>query len=479
MRNISYDIAAIFLLILLLFSVVFRKATTGRANKMFLASIFICLISAIFDVAATILDANGREFVAMVKMTHAAYLALHTMQSLIYVYFVIGLLDLWHKLEDKKYLNIALAAPYVIIFVLTVTSPFTNLIFSADNGVYIHGPLFNLLYICVVIYIVLTGIIVLVNRRLLTTAKIIGLLSMAVLCLAAAVLHIIYSQQLLECFAIALSLFVSSITVQRPEELLDTDTGLYKYSAYGHDAKNSFRSGKHWHVVMINTANYASITSMLGYEQRVEVQKIIADKLRSLNKNLGNKGKLYYLDRGRFRAVFDEKERTLAETFATLINNELKMKIHHNGFDINLSPMIVLARCPEEIESFKSLMAFGQDFHEKNPYTGKVMQAPEIYHHNEFEVQNNIDQIIENALENRSFRVYYQPIIRLSRGDLFRLRRFYGCLMMSTASSRPSLLSLLPRRAAQSTKSASMFSRKFANLFRAASSSSSGLIISR
>lgn len=172
MRNISYDIAAIFLLILLLFSVVFRKATTGRANKMFLASIFICLISTIFDVAATILDANGREFVAMVKMTHAAYLALHTMQSLIYLYFVIGLLDLWHKLEDKKYLNIALAAPYVIIFVLTVTSPFTNLIFSADNGVYIHGPLFNLLYICVVIYIVLTGIIVLVNRRLLTTAKI-------------------------------------------------------------------------------------------------------------------------------------------------------------------------------------------------------------------------------------------------------------------------------------------------------------------
>lgn len=410
MRNISFDIAAIFILILLLFSVFFRKVTAGRTNKMFFFSVFTCLISAMFEVAATVLDANGTEYVGMVYITHTAYLALHTSQSLIYLFFVISLLDLWHKLDNKPILKIAIAAPYAIIFVLTVTSPFTGLVFSAENGIYAHGPLFNGLYICVVIYIMLTGILVLVKRKLLTTSKIMGLLSMAVLCLASAVLHMFFNQQLLECFAIALILFIASITVQRPEELLDTETGLYKHSAYGHDAKNAFRNGKHWHVVMLNTANYASINSMLGYEQCVEVRKIIAGKIRTLNKNLGNKGRLYYLDRGRFRIVFSEKERTLAETFATLINNELKMKIRHNGFNINLSPMIVLARCPEEIESFKSLMAFGQDFHEKTPYTGRVIQAPDIYRHDEFEVQNNIDKIIEKALENHSFQVYYQPI---------------------------------------------------------------------
>ena len=416
MRNISFDIAAIFLLILLLSSVIVRKSTTGRTNKILLASIFTCLTTSIFNVLANFFDAYGTNFVGVVTVTHLAYLVFHSSQSVIYLYFVISFLDLWHKLSDKKYLNIALIAPYAIVFGLTVTSPFTGLIFSTENGIYTHGPLFYSLYGCVALYILLVGIIVLINRRLLTKAKIIGLFSMAVLCLTAAVLHILMPEQLLECFAVALSLFIVSIVIQRPEELLDTETGLFKHSAYGHDAKNSFRNGKHWHVVMLNTANYNSIHSMLGYEQCVEVRKIIADKIRSLNKNLGNKGKLYYLDRGRFRAVFDEKERTLAETFATLINNELKMKIHHNGFDINLSPMIVLARCPEEIESFKSLMAFGQDFHEKNPYTGRVMQAPEIYRHDEFEVQNNIDKIIEKALENRSFQVYYQPIYSVEQG---------------------------------------------------------------
>ena len=416
MRNFSFDFAAIFILLVLLFSIIFRKATTGRTNKMFLSSLFTCLISAMFEIASTILDANGKEFVEAIYFTHTGYLTFHTLQAVIYLLFVISLLDLWHKLRGRILLTIALALPYAVTFVLTVTSAFTGLVFSAENGIYTHGPLFNILYLCVVVYILATGFVVLKNRKLLSASKIMGLLMMAILCLAAVVLHMFFPQQLLENFAVSLSLFVASITVQRPEELLDTETGLYKHSAYGHDAKNSFIIGKHWHVIMLNIANYTSISSMLGYEQRVEVLKITADKIRTLNKNLGNKGKIYYLDRGRFRIVFDDKERTLAETFATLLNNELKMKFRHKGFDITLAPMIVLARCPEEIESFKSLMAFGLDFHEKNPYTGRVIQAPEIYHPDDFEVKNNINKIIERALENRSFQVYYQPIYSVEQG---------------------------------------------------------------
>lgn len=416
MRNISFDIAAIIVLILLLSSVAFRKATTGRTNKILLASIFTCLVSSTFDVLANLFDVYWTNFVGIVTVTHLIYLICHSSQSVIYLFFVISLLDLWHKLDSKKVLKVALIAPYAIVFGLTVSSPFTGLIFSTENGLYKHGPLFYSLYGCVALYILLVGIIVLINRKLLTRTKVVGLFSMAFMCLTAAILHILMPTEMLECFAVALSLFIVSIVIQRPEELLDSDTGLYKHSAYGHDAKNSFKNGKHWHVVMLNIANYSSINSMLGYEQSVEVLKIIAGKLRVLNKNLGNKGKLYYLDRGRFRIVFDERERTIAETFATLINNELKMKIRLNGFDINLSPMIVITRCPEEIDNFKSLMAFGQDFHEKNPYTGRVIQAPEIYHPDKFEVQNNINKIIEKALENRSFQVYYQPIYSVEKG---------------------------------------------------------------
>lgn len=413
MRNISFDISAIVLLALLLISVLIRKATIGKTNRIFLISIFLSMATTCFDIIAVVSDAAGAgQFQLM--FSHTGYLLLHSLESVVHVIFVISLMDLWHKLTKNIPLQVWIVLPYLTVFVLFLINPATGLMFTVDNGGYTHGPLFFMMYVCAGNYLLIDFYVIIKNIALIGRAKAVGLMSMGGIILIMVIIHLFYPNQLVECFGVSLSLFIVSLAVQRPEERLDSDTGLYRHSAYGHDAKNSFLSGKHWHVVMLNIANYSAIHSMLGYEQANGVLKIVSDKIRSLNKNLGNKGELYYLDRGRFRIVFSEKERTIAETYATLLNNELKMKIDYNSFDINLSPMIVIARCPEEIESFKSLMAFGLDFHERNPYTGRIIPAPEIYNHDDFEIKNNINKIIENALENRSFQVYYQPIYSIS-----------------------------------------------------------------
>ena len=46
----------------------------------------------------------------------------------------------------------------------------------------------------------------------------------------------------------------------------------------------------------------------------------------------------------------------------------------------------------------------------RNFYTGQVMLASKLYDWNQLDIQNNIDRIIEQALENESFQIYYQPI---------------------------------------------------------------------
>ena len=62
------------------------------------------------------------------------------------------------------------------------------------------------------------------------------------------------------------------------------------------------------------------------------------------------------------------------------------------------------------------LMSFGADFHIRNHYTGQVMHASELYDRNQLTIQNNIDSIIDRALENGSFQVYYQPIYSVKEG---------------------------------------------------------------
>ena len=75
----------------------------------------------------------------------------------------------------------------------------------------------------------------------------------------------------------------------------------------------------------------------------------MADRIREVNRKMHGYADLYYLDNGRFRMVFYGKNIDNAEPVAEALNRELKEKKNYNGLDIDLTPFIVLARCPEEI----------------------------------------------------------------------------------------------------------------------------------
>lgn len=414
-KSVEFNIAALILMCLLLLSVMFRKMTSGAVNRMFLFSVVCAIGAASFNIWTTMLDNSGIRDPFALYFSHTGYLLLHNFQPVLYVAFLVGLTDTWHKLLKRPYHFVFLILPYSISLLSLVTNPFTHLVFTVEGG-YHHGKLFYLLYICAVPYVLLVVWYLIRYRSQFTVGKLISLLSMLVLSVIAIVFHLLVPSQQVECFAIALSLVIVSVGVQRPEDFIDSFTGLLKHSAYAYDMRRAYANGKHVNVIMLNIGNYNAIQSMLGYDLATDMLMRVADRIRDIDRKLRCRAAIYYLDRGRYRVVFGEKSRSKAEAAASLLMNELKMRSCINGFDVNITPFIVLARCPEEIESFKSLMSFGQIFHEKHPYTGQVMQASEVYDRSAFAIQNNIDAIIDRALNNRSFEVFYQPIYSITQG---------------------------------------------------------------
>lgn len=414
MRNISFDIVAIIIFLLLIVSVVTRKMTRTRTNKLFLFGICVELAATVCNILANYLDVVPGVSVALRDVLHLFYLLFHNAQSFIFTMFVISYLDMWHKLTEKKIVFVLFVLPYGAVAGLLLTNPLTHLIYTME-GKYSHQPLFFILYIVVAIYFIIGGIVLFLGRKNIGRIQMMSLIGVVGLVVVGMVLHMILPSQLLGGIAVALGCYLLTTTVQRPEDYIDTMTDLFKLAAYARDAKNAYKNDKHWYVVMLNTANYESIVNMIGFEQAVELLKVVADKIVKLNKEFGNKGTVYYLDRGRYRINFPAKYKELAEAFANMLNNELKHKISHNGFDISLIPCMILARCPEDIESFKSLMSFGQDFHLKILHSGRVMPASEVYNPEVFKISNNIDAIIEKALETNSFQVYYQPIYSVEK----------------------------------------------------------------
>lgn len=415
MKSIAFDAAALIVLVTLFITVIVRKMTKGTSNRMFLTQIILAIASTSFDIAAVSLDNIGSKNIIALNVAHMGYLLIHNFHPLMHFLFIISLTDTWHKLKKNRALSALILLPYGLNFIALSTNPFTHLMFTVTEG-YRHEVLFHMLYACVVPYIILNVLYIFRYRELFNKRKVLSLLSMTLLSITAVVLHLFVPALLVECFAIALSLFIISASVLRPEDYIDSFTGLNKHSAYAYDMKRSFNNDKHVNVIMLNIGNYNTLTTMLGYEMMTDILYKIAEMMRDVNKRLCGRADLYFLDRGRFRMVFRDRDRDKAEAAATILMNELKMRSRINGLDINFTPFIVLARCPEEIESFKSLMAFGQDFHEKNHYSGQVMLAPDVYDANEFAIQNNIDKIIKRALDGNKFEVYYQPIYSISSG---------------------------------------------------------------
>lgn len=414
-KSISFDIAALVILIILLNSYFVRKMTSGISNRIFLIVTLISVASTIFDIVAVTLDNVHSDNVVALYTAHSGYLMTHFFSAPLHLLFVISLTDTWHKLRRRIGLLILLIIPMAVTWVAFVTNAANQLIFSVEDG-YTRGPLFGLMYIATVIYIVFDIIYIIWYRKLFSFGKIMAISTVIPIGIAGMIFQMLNPEILIEMFCGAISLLIISTGIQRPEDYIDSFTQLTKYSAYVHDIKRITYNDKHVKIIMINLGNFRSLQSMLGFDTATQVLKEVAERMRKINRKIQGYADLYYLDNGRFRIIFAGKYCDKAEDFADVLNEELKKSINVNGLDVHLTPYIVLSRYPEEFKDFKTLMSFGADFHLRNHYTGQIMYAGEMYNKNQLDIQNNIDAIINRALENGSFEVYYQPIYSIPEG---------------------------------------------------------------
>ncbi len=416
-KSISLDIAALALLFILVVTRVLRKMMHDRSNRIFLLILVTATASTVFDIATILIDRAQCEQAAVIYIANMGYLLTHYLTVPLYLLFIISMTDTWHKLRRNPVLQVLMILPLAVVLLAFATNSFTHFIFSVENG-YQRGPLIGVMYVTTILYVMIVIGYMLRYRKLFGWANLAAVGAVVPIDVAAMLVQFFVPTALIEMFCGALGLLIMTIGLQRPEEYVDTFTNLMKHSAYAHDMKRSYDNDKHVHIVMLNITNFRTIQTMIGFDSMTEILKMVADTIRRLNRKIHGGADLYYLDNGRFRMVFREKDQDKAQMLADALNQELKIPISSNGLNISLAPFLILARCPEEIKDFKALMSFGLDFHMKNDYTGQVMSAGKIYDENQLDIQNNIDLIIEQALENESFQVYYQPIYSTKQGRI-------------------------------------------------------------
>ncbi|MDE7231456.1 MAG: hypothetical protein K2N37_00030, partial [Lachnospiraceae bacterium] len=165
-KSLSFDIAALLILTILIVSCIMRKMTSGTQNRLFLVFSSFTWLATVFDIWAVTLDNANSTNLSALYAAHCGYLIIHNLTVPLYALFVISLKDTWHKIRKSFWIRFALCMPYLVLFLALVTNPLTNKMFTVDSG-YQRGEWFSLIYAVIAVYMIFVLGYVIYYRELL------------------------------------------------------------------------------------------------------------------------------------------------------------------------------------------------------------------------------------------------------------------------------------------------------------------------
>ena len=413
----TFDICALIIFTFIVVASIFRRMTRGKTNRYFILMNCVCILTCICDIAASYLDQLAEPSLDAIQLAaHTIRLFLFNSIAPIYFVYIIAQTDTFHIFGRKRAEILFLVVPVTVYAAAFTANCFNGMIFSVRNGVYTRGAVINILYIVGGLICGACIVYLLVYRKLFSYGRLAAILGTFPLLLCALIVQFFDREIRIDMLAFAFGLLFISMFINRPEAYIDFNTGVYKFNAYAHDMKMNFYNKKPVDVIMINIANYLQIQEILSYDAANDMLKLVAERIIAIINRSKTDAGVYYLDKGRFCIVINYTDHEKTEYTAESINAALKPKVPLNGMELNLIAFVCIAKCPEEISDFNTLIEFGKDLSSKFQFTGKVLHAGELLDKSRYDLMGEIDRIIADAVLNRKFEVFYQPIYSLSEG---------------------------------------------------------------
>ncbi|MBR6344518.1 MAG: hypothetical protein IKR70_02155 [Lachnospiraceae bacterium] len=379
-KIIYFDYSAAAVLILLAISVYIRRLTRGRLNRFYIGLLVMILVTCVADIYAINLDNSGVGNVTGKMFFHTLYLTLHSLMPAIYCFYLIALANGFHIIRKKKWSMFLLIFPYVFELSASILSLFNGCIFYLnDEDAYTRGPLFSLLYICTIIYVVYGVAFLIRYKALFSKEQFNGLISMYPIMLLAALFQVFVPTVPVEMFANSLSLVFISMVVQKPEELIDANTNLLKKDTYYSDLKKAFATGRNINVVMFNILNHDALFDMFSIEGVNGIKKIIADRIQNINEINHFGAEIYYIEHGKYRLILsaEKKKNTDPIVVAEAIRNAFVNGVDYNRFEVGLHVALCVARIPEDADDSEVLKSFSDDLY-LHAANGEITRAWDV-----------------------------------------------------------------------------------------------------
>lgn len=260
---IDYELCALFFLVIVVIQFLRKPRFPSSANKMF----GLILLSTVVVLVLDLVSAKTIEYAAFVPMPFNLTVdyACYALQIAFPVLLPLYVLTITGRLNLKKPIQLLMLTPAIFCLIVLCSNPWTGAFFYFDENLnYFRGPCRVYLFIQGFLYFAVNLIILRINRNRVQKYQYKTIISFILIVTAAMLIQVRYPRYLISGAAIALAVTMTYFTLQNPEEMLESVSGVFNYAALLQFLQNLLDEGKNFQLVAVDVDGIKRINSMFG-----------------------------------------------------------------------------------------------------------------------------------------------------------------------------------------------------------------------
>ena len=419
---LEFDYAALMIYGFILITVYRKKMHHGRTNRLFIYMVAVSIIVTLTDflpyTAYELPLSPGFEWWSYVILFYA-YFYLRTGTILLYFLFCVSKVRMWYKLYSRP-IRVAVYGPYVVTVLVVTSNVFHHMLFTiTPEAGYHRGEFMFILYITAGMYLlyVLGFLIYCYKKRFLETDKWLALNLLVAFTGIAVFIQMVKANYMVELFASSLSLLAVLLYIQRPEELVDSVSGVMNFKTYRREVRKVLSTGESAQIFIIRFNNARAVREFLGDDRYNEQIMRILNAIVSHFKSTKHEFDVFYEEAGYIYIVMDNSADILPDDkvveFARMILFESVID-ERNG--LTLDAVMGMVYAPDDMADEESIINFGHKFVQFTDPGHHLVRASDVVETREFHILNSMDDILRRAISTGAFEMYYQPIYSLRQG---------------------------------------------------------------
>lgn len=421
MKNFYFDICAIPIYLMILHVYFTRKMTKFRSFRMFLIMDITSLLCAIFDILMEFVVNPvplTQTEVILGTIISFSYKLLRNAGLAIYLVFIFSITKTENRISSLRG-RLLLWGPNILAVILLIQNFFTGNVFSvtAAQG-YQRGPLLNVLYGVALIYLVEGIVYCTICRKYLETNKWYALISVYILTALAVFTQFLIPQLMVEMFSTAIGLLMVMMIVMRPEETVDSAIGIQTFKTFRNDLHNLTLTKEKATLTVIHIPQAENNRNYLGDENYSTFISQITENMEKYLDTLNHDYQIYFEHPDNIYLIFGSSSKNVEEALDSCLRMTRIYLKQNDKKEIWFDPQICLIRYPEDISDETEIINLCHRFTVFGGRNQKVFRASEIVSSRDFSIQNNIDEILERAINDEELKMYYQPIFSV-RENIF------------------------------------------------------------